>query len=569
MGSKILILLAISTLIATVQSKKNIEPKCHPNDLKGLSDFKTGIQSDTSGRLATWHGHACCQWAGITCDGTTGRVTQLNLPGFYTNNNYTPLQTYMIGQLSPSITLLTSLEAVDLSGLVGLTGIIPPSIGFHLPNIKKLSLWGNSFEGTLPDSIGLGNSLKMLDLHSNRLSGFLPEAISDLTSLEKLCLQNNFLVGHIPGNIGNLQRLKELDLSNNSLSGKIPSSLNKLKAVSIKRVSLANNGLIGPIPSNIGNLSDLTELYLNDNKLSGQIPSSIGQLSNLLMLRIANNMIEGPLPRQLALLQNLQTLDLSYNRINLRSIPDWLVKLPSLSRILLAGCAIDGDISDDLARTPSPIQELDLSSNNLTGKIPGWIGGLNNLYSLNLSKNMLVGEMPSSIVNLASLRILDLHSNKLSGSLKWGFRVESGLLRFIDLSDNSFTTGIEEIGMGLEIGIEYINFSNNLIRGGLPDSIGRLGLMKGLDLSCNKLDFELPASLGNAIWLESLKLQKNQFGGKIPNGFLNFKNLKELDLSDNILEGKIPFGKPLIDFPRGCYLGNKGLCGTPLEPCEP
>ncbi|KAL8549204.1 hypothetical protein ACS0TY_008161 [Phlomoides rotata] len=83
------------------------------------------------------------------------------------------------------------------------------------------------------------------------------------------------------------------------------------------------------------------------------------------------------------------------------------------------------------------------------------------------------------------------------------------------------------------------------------------------------MDSELPLSLSNASSLESLKMQKNHFTGKIPNGFLMFRNLKELDLSDNSLHGEIPHGKPLVDFPRASYSGNKGLCGIPLELCRP
>ncbi|KAL0327211.1 UNVERIFIED_CONTAM: Receptor-like protein 49 [Sesamum angustifolium] len=593
MGSEILWFLAVLALITAGESKKSVGGTCHPNDLKGLRSFKAGIHSDDSGRINKWIGNSCCEWDGISCNNITGRVTQINLPGFITTDD-APLQAYMYGSISPSITLLSNLEVVDLSGLVGLTGKIPSLIGFHLPGLRKLSLWGNHIEGPLPESI----ALRRLDLHSNRFSGAIPESIANLTSLESLSLQNNLLTGDIPVKIGDLQALKELDLSNNSLTGKIPSSITKLKAVSIiylndnqlvgeiptllgpdqmpclgflrvknnrltgripysfgylsslQRVSLANNELEGPIPSSLGDLRSLTELYLNGNKLSGRLPSSISLLSQLIMLTLSNNMIEGPLPHQMASLGNLQMLDLSFNWLNLSTIPKWLLKLPSLSRIYLADCKIQGELPEDLRATPSALQELDLSANHLSGKIPEWIGSLTELYSLNLSVNFLAGSLQ---------RVFQVESRFTTG----------GSLASLDLSDNNFTSGIEQIGMGTQLEIQHINLSHNSIEGRLPDSIGRLETMKSLDLSCNNLDSALPPLLANASSLETLKLRKNHFTGKIPSEFLKLRKLKELDLSDNFLEGKIPFGRPLINFPRVSYSGNKGLCGLPLDPCRP
>ncbi|KAL2519466.1 Leucine-rich repeat (LRR) family protein [Abeliophyllum distichum] len=82
---------------------------------RGLLSFKAAIRSDDSGRLEKWIGYGCCKWEGISCNNTTGRVTQINLPGFFTSSDDSPVQTSMNGHLSPSITLLSSLEVIDLS----------------------------------------------------------------------------------------------------------------------------------------------------------------------------------------------------------------------------------------------------------------------------------------------------------------------------------------------------------------------------------------------------------------------------------------------------------------------
>ncbi|OMO55014.1 hypothetical protein COLO4_36236 [Corchorus olitorius] len=268
--------------------------------------------------------------------------------------------------------------------------------------------------------------------------------------------------------------------------------------------------------------------------LTGRIPPSIGHLQNLKELYLYKNKLRGPVPESI-------------------------------------GCGIEGQIPDFLQSTPSPIQELDLSVNHLNGAIPSWIGSLTQLYSLNLSRNHFVSGIPDSVADLQELGVLDLHSNKISGSMNQVFKIGNsfpdGSLTYVDLSDNSFTSGTEQIGVGAQQRIQYLNLSHNLLEGQLPTSIGKLKALQSLDLSCNKFGFSLAEAIANLSLLETLKLQRNHFTGKIPVKFLNLKNLKDLDLSDNLLEGEIPAGKPLSDFPQSSFTGNRGLCGKPLSPC--
>ncbi|KAK6931162.1 Leucine-rich repeat-containing N-terminal, plant-type [Dillenia turbinata] len=579
---------------------------CSANDLKGLTDFKAGIRTDTSSRLQKWRGYSCCKWEGVTCNNTTKRVTEIRLPGFISTDDFV-LQTKMEGRISASLTLLSSLEVIDLGGLIGLFGEIPPLIGFKLPRLRKLHIYGNKLSGPIPESIGKLSKLEELLLYENTLSG-------------KFRSTYNSLSGHIPDKIGNIQALEELDLSSNLLSGKIPSSITNLSStlviyldtnflegelpfmmipspmsslsflrlhdnqltgpippgfghlVSLQRVSLANNKLEGAIPSSLGNLSMLSELYLHGNQLSGHLPKSLGQLSQLILLTVSHNSIQGPLPHEMSTLQNLQSLDMSYNHLNLPFIPKWLAELPSLSRIYLAGCSLQGEIPEFLKTTPSPLQELDLSDNHLSGSLPTWLGDLRGLYSLNLSRNMFISIIPETITSLQYLGVLDLHSNELTGSVSQIFKIKSrfsdGSLTHVDLSANKFTAGIEQLGVGSQLNIQFLDISRNLLKGGLPTTVGKLKSVQSLDLSYNELGSDLPESLSNISMLERLKLQDNQFTGAIPPGFLKLKELRELNLSDNLLVGRIPLGKPLSDFPPSSYSGNRGLCGKPLLPCK-
>ncbi|KAL3511199.1 hypothetical protein ACH5RR_030600 [Cinchona calisaya] len=269
-------------------------------------------------------------------------------------------------------------------------------------------------------------------------------------------------------------------------------------------------------------------------------------------------------------LTNLSRLDLSFNRLNLSSIPTWLVDLPSIYIIHLAGCGIKGEIPGNLQSAAGRWEELDLSSNHLTGSIPAWLGSFH-LSLLNLSVNSLSSKIPSTFTNFKDLSELDLHSNKLSGSLNWLFQMGksfTGELSNVDLSNNRFTGDIEQIGKGRQLEISYLSLSHKFLRGELPTSVGSLGRLLSLDLSYNQLNSVLPESLEKASYLTNLNLQKNQFTGKIPQGFLKLKYLEELNLSDNLLSGEIPYGEPLIRFPKSSYSGNKGLCGKPLPPCK-
>ncbi|ONK64098.1 uncharacterized protein A4U43_C07F22060 [Asparagus officinalis] len=65
----------------------------------------------------------------------------------------------------------------------------------------------------------------------------------------------------------------------------------------------------------------------------------------------------------------------------------------------------------------SLLKTIDLSDNNLSGKIPAELADLVGLQSLNLSKNHLTGRIIEDIGNLRQLRSLDLSRNELSGEI--------------------------------------------------------------------------------------------------------------------------------------------------------
>ena len=78
----------------------------------------------------------------------------------------------------------------------------------------------------------------------------------------------------------------------------------------------------------------------------------------------------------------------------------------------------DGPLDDwhgVTADSSGRVVRLSLSFNELTGPIPGELGGLSNLESLSLSSNRLTGPIPGELGSLSNLESLYLSFNELTG----------------------------------------------------------------------------------------------------------------------------------------------------------
>lgn len=160
----------------------------------------------------------------------------------------------------------------------------------------------------------------------------------------------------------------------------------------------------------------------------------------------------------------------------------------------------------------------------------------------------------------------------LSGQLDAVFskNVQEPLGHFnsIDLSNNMFKGFIDEnIGEKTAMtSIVSLVLSHNPLGGPIPASLGKLSALQVLELSGNELSGRIPMELGNATELTTIVLSNNKLGGTIPGNILNLKELIEFDVSGNRLSGRIPPHKAVL--PVSGFLGNPGLCGTPLPPCK-
>ncbi|XVE88470.1 hypothetical protein DITRI_Ditri19aG0072200 [Diplodiscus trichospermus] len=292
-------------------------------------------------------------------------------------------------------------------------------------NVGRLYLWSNSFSGLIPENISeTMPMLRDLDLSRNLLSGGIPSSIVKLKDLRSLVLSSNNLSGEVPQDWSRLQYLEVLDVANNSLSGGIPSSIGALH--SLRLLILSSNSLVGEIPSSLQNCRGLWSFDLGKNKFSGEVPTWIGDNTPLLMiLRLRSNLFTGSIPRQLCRLTSLHVMDLADNSLS-AVIPGCLGNLTGMvSEVQIEDAKrYEGNVmivykgrEVEYSSTLPLVKIIDLSENNLSGKVPEEITKLHRLGTLNLSNNHLSGSIPSNIGDLNVLETLDLSRNQLSGSI--------------------------------------------------------------------------------------------------------------------------------------------------------
>jgi len=157
-----------------------------------------------------------------------------------------------------------------------------------------------------------------------------------------------------------------------------------------------------------------------------------------------------------------------------------------------------------------PVLEINLASNKLDGSIPSELVHLTKLTRLTLSNNT-IEDVGAFRAGLDSLRILDLKSNPLK-----------------DHDDIFYLTNLE-----------YVDLSETLSNGIIPDEMQRLSNLRRLDLSHNALKGSLTNQFQTLSNLRSLDLSDNALKGSLTNQFQTMSRLTELNIGNNKLEGTL------------------------------
>ncbi|XP_057483805.1 cuscuta receptor 1-like [Actinidia eriantha] len=360
---------------------------------------------------------------------------------------YLDLSNNLLSGVMPNyfITRCPSLKVIKLSKN-NLSGKISPTT-FDLPSLSYLYLDGNNFVENIPNSLSI-MPLQILDVSDNNFSGEIPRWIGNMKDVSNIIMSKNYFHGSFPIEFCSLNNLYILDLSENNLSGSIPSCFNP---PSLQHVHLYKNRFGGPMTNAFFNNSNLRTLDLRENYFTGRIPTWISSLSSLSFLLLKDNKFNGNIPSALCRCQKLTILDLSQNnlsgslppclgntfpfKVDVLDYSDYMFGIPELqvinhhmgfsehqnvfvsfekAEVTFTTKRHVHSYKDSILRLMSGI---DLSYNQLTGKIPSEIGNLSNIHALNLSHNNFTGPIPTTFSNLRQVESLDLSYNNLNGQI--------------------------------------------------------------------------------------------------------------------------------------------------------
>ncbi|XVF09979.1 hypothetical protein REPUB_Repub07fG0144600 [Reevesia pubescens] len=322
----------------------------------------------------------------------------------------------------------------------------------------------------------LSPSLRFLNLSYNQIGGILPDLSLKFVGFPGFDLRSNLLEGPLPLFPS---KLTSLNLSKNRFSGSI-SSLCRITGGALQLLDLSENFLSGIVPNCFQQWPDLQVLNLANNNFSGRIPSSIGSPVSLAMFNLHNNSLSGELPSSLNNCTGLKFMDLSDNRLS-GEIPTWIGQSLTSLQNYVYGDPQFGDIGPyidkallvwkgrefEYTKNLGLLIVIDLSSNALSGEIPGKVASLSGLVALNLSRNILTGVIPEKIGQLRQLEALDLSRNRLSGEIPTSM-AEMTFLSHLDLSYNNLSGKIP-LSTQLQ-NFDASAFSNNLALCGPPVS---------------------------------------------------------------------------------------------------
>ncbi|CAL1393579.1 unnamed protein product [Linum trigynum] len=549
---------------------------CHEEErsslLKFTQDFtiKSDVETRCRNKLQSWMASFnCCDWDGVDCDESSGHIIGLDLSSSCLHGSINSSSTHFhLPQLrrlnlannnfnhSPvpsAVARLTHLESLNLSS-ASFSARIPPSIS-QLSKIVVLDLSDNdnlvlgkyAFVDLIRNStrlqhLNLGSVNMSVDMSSTHGGG---HDLVNLTSLEFLNLSNCGLYGELPSTIFHLPNLQLLSLGLNlGLKGQLVEDFNSTSP--LQSLDLHYTNFSGTVPTSIGNLASLSAVNLWHCAFHGTLPVSLGNLTNLAFLSLSKNNFE---PHDFSFFSwigkrttNLYYLGLSYIPL-VGDFPTYLANLTNLSHLYMHECHISGQFPSTSIFALRHLQQLGLSSNNLTGALDfNDFLDLQSLDALSLTGNLNISLLfffndTSSITTTHHRKkfiALDLGSCNI-GRFPEMLRHENELVS-LDLSNNNIHGEIPEwLWSANQDSLEYIDLSGNFLTGfeGPTVSIitGSSGSTSDINASSRPSSLVVP-------WTKAkiLRLGSNLLQGNLP---IPPPSIQHLDLSNNELEGEI------------------------------
>ncbi|KAM5578546.1 hypothetical protein ABKV19_008717 [Rosa sericea] len=373
--------------------------------------------------------------------------------------------------------------------------------------------------GSLPKSFQQLSQLRSLSLVFNQFSGSLPD-FTGLPSLRLLFLSNNQFNGSIPESMGLLSSLEYLAVSWNSLTGALTeahfSNLSRLRSLSIDHNPLSFNMSFSWNPP-----FQLETLDVSSCKIGPAFPRWIQKQRELTSLFMSNAGISDSVPNEFwDLSSSLFELNLSMNQIH-GKLPDLSSKNCSYFTFDLSSNHLFGQLPPF---PPNELLSLNLGNNTFSGNIPSTVGYLKNLVLLRLQDNKLSGDFPS-LENCTELRVVDLGANRLSGRIPAWIGQTMTKLLVLRLHSNEFYGSLPLNLCGLPV-IHVLDLSKNNISGALPHCLNNITAYTSMSSQLEDLTI---LGFVQLVW-KGINIQWGE----------NLKHLRSIDISSNYLSGDIP-----------------------------
>ncbi|KAG6645271.1 hypothetical protein CIPAW_08G110800 [Carya illinoinensis] len=326
--------------------------------------------------------------------------------------------------------IITSMVHIGFLSLSSnrLYGSIPESICNATGTLRVLDLSNNFLSGMVPHCLFemsetgepelFGNqSLGVLNLRKNNLSGKIPDTFQGNCGLRTLDLGENHLEGKFPKSLAKCRELEFLDIGNNNIEDDFPCYLRNISKLRV--LVFKANKFHGPIDCLESNATwpMLQIINLASNNFSGKLTEKFIGILKALMA----DKEEAKLELIHRNFQLAEWYDLNYQdklTIIAKGLSLNLTKILTIFTVLDLSCNnFDGPLPKEIEKFKS-LYILNLSHNGFTGNIPQSLGKLSNLESLDLSSNKLTGVIPVQLADgLIFLSFLNLSFNQLSGKI--------------------------------------------------------------------------------------------------------------------------------------------------------
>lgn len=493
----------------------------------------------------------------------------------------------LTGNIPSQIGRLTDLQIIALANNA-FSGNLPPEMN-NLVNLEVIAIQredgdihGPGISGPLLDFDRM-ESLREVYLQNQRIEGsisydFLKNAPRDDAMI--VDLRNNRLSGHVPGSLDAHSNMK-LYLSGNQFDSMSKSLCDNTNWMSGDVTTYGCDGILCPVgkysekdgrgdcqacaSADVMGMKSCPDEGYNQKEILAFLYDAMNgenwkdnsgwksaedectvygvtcdDNGDIVKIELGNNKLAGTPPPVIFTLPKLNTLDFSRNFMDFRF--DGIYKAKSLEHLILYSTGLTS-LNDVEQLNETPIQELVLSSNVLSGVIPPSLFQNKNLRYLSISYNNFSGPIPTTIGELSLLEYFHAYSNRLSGEIPSEFGMLSNTLKELILSENSLTGEIPQELNSManlrEISIHQTSFKDDGLSGSVP-SFKACPLLQVIHLASNKLTGDLPGDLlANSNVLDrtiEVNLSENKITGIVPQQWVRFESLN-VDLGDNQITG--------------------------------